>query len=678
MKRILLIAAILSVAAVSSRGQSSVPPRTHTACRDALAASGTDCFKTGGGWMPFPAYSDRAGWEALMGDKADGYVKNAERYINYRWKAIPLTAYLELERTGSRTAMEKINEKNVEAFEACFLGELAEGKGRFTDVLFNGMFAMTEQTSWVLSAHLKSTQLSKRAIPDARDEFIDLGVQWWSSRLAVVWHFFKDEFDKIDPSGSEALYRAMRRHVFDTYLDPDKDTENWWIGITTNRRLNNWTPWSNAGVILTYLLMCRDDGELRAAIARSAESVDRWMDWTNDDGACDEGPVYWNVAAAEYYRYAMILNLASSGEFNVFSDPKMRASGEYPSRSFIGDGWVVNFGDGSARDAGNPAVQWMYGNAVGSDEMRGYAIYLGSRRREFGSFPSMTKDLFFTLESLRQESAYREACTKALEAAGGDMERMLRMLRGDVPATTWYPGTQHFMMHSPEGWVLASKGGHNAESHNHNDVGTIILFHDGIPVFVDAGVGTYTRQTFSSERYGIWTMQSLWHNLPAVNGTAQKDGKKYHADNAAPIPGKGFRVAIASAYPDEAACTKLDRSVTIGKGVTIRDEYAVTERKAPDVENFLVSGEILLPGSEIAGRLLKKGEAAIVGKSFDGSRQETFLVSYPASMEVCVEEMPINDGKLSQAWGSSLRRLSLTSPADAPLRGTYEIKVTLL
>lgn len=675
----MIIAALVLGAAFSSAAQGSVPPRTHTACRDALEASGTDCFKTGGGWMPFPAYSDREGWKELMGDKARAYIERAEKYLNYRFKVIPATAYLELERSGSRKAMENISFANDEALEALFLGELAEGRGRFVDQLFDAVFLQTEQTSWVWSAHLKSTQLSKRAIPDARDEFIDLGVQSNGARLALVWHFFKDEFDKIDPSLSEALYRAMRRHIFDTYLDPAKDRENWWIGITTDRRLNNWTPWSNSGVVLSYLLMCRDDDELRAAIRRSAESVDRWLDWTKDDGACDEGPAYWNAAAAEYFRYAMVLNRASGGAFNVFTDPKMRASGEYMSRVFIGDGWAVNFGDGSARSAGSYSVLWMYGDAVGSDEMRNYAVYLGnSGPGDFGTFPVRTKDLYFTLESLARESAYKDACEKALDEAGGDAGKMCRNLRKDVPASTWYSETQHFVLHSPEGWVFASKGGTNNESHNHNDVGTVTLFHDGIPVFVDAGVGVYTRQTFSSERYKIWTMQSLWHNLPAINGIAQRQGGKYRADSAGPVGKNGFRVSIAPAYPESAACLKWVRTVNVRGGVSILDEYALSERKASDTENFLVSGEVFLPGSEIAGRILKKGEAAIVSRSFDRQREETFLVSFPGSMEASVEVMETDDRKLGEVWGKSLRRLSLTGPADAPEKGKYEIKISLL
>ena len=81
------------------------------------------------------------------------------------------------------------------------------------------------------------------------------------------------------------------------------------------------------------------------------------------------------------------------------------------------------------------------------------------------------------------------------------------------------------------GFYLAAKGGHNAESHNHNDVGNFIVYADGRPVLIDAGVGTYTAKTFSPQRYEIWTMQSAYHNLPTINGFLQKDGRQFRAEN---------------------------------------------------------------------------------------------------------------------------------------------------
>ena len=84
---------------------------------------------------------------------------------------------------------------------------------------------------------------------------------------------------------------------------------------------------------------------------------------------------------------------------------------------------------------------------------------------------------------------------------------------------------------SADGLYVAAWGSHNAQSHNHNDVGNAIVFVDGAPVLVDVGRPTYTSQTFSSRRYDIWAMQSAFHNLPTVNGQMQKDGRAFAAKN---------------------------------------------------------------------------------------------------------------------------------------------------
>ena len=66
---------------------------------------------------------------------------------------------------------------------------------------------------------------------------------------------------------------------------------------------------------------------------------------------------------------------------------------------------------------------------------------------------------------------------------------------------------------------------------------------------------TYTRKTFSAQRYEIWTMQSAYHNLPTINGVMQKDGRefaardvRYRADERI----AELSMDIAAAYPKEA------------------------------------------------------------------------------------------------------------------------------
>ena len=72
---------------------------------------------------------------------------------------------------------------------------------------------------------------------------------------------------------------------------------------------------------------------------------------------------------------------------------------------------------------------------------------------------------------------------------------------------------------------IALLGGHNAESHNHNDVGTYVLVCDGKTPLVDPGSEVYTRRTFSPQRYESNVINSFGHPVPKVAGKLQKSGR---------------------------------------------------------------------------------------------------------------------------------------------------------
>ena len=121
----------------------------------------------------------------------------------------------------------------------------------------------------------------------------------------------------------------------------------------------------------------------------------------------------------------------------------------------------------------------------------------------------------------------REAEQAALQAAGGDFDKM----RDGLLQTTseYYSETEVATLRNKAGWFLGVKGGNNGESHNHNDVGSGILFVDNCPVIIDAGVMTYRKETFSSQRYTLWCMRSDWHNTPTINGVVQSPGREFTA-----------------------------------------------------------------------------------------------------------------------------------------------------
>ena len=145
---------------------------------------GESLVKVGGGWFPYPAYEDREGWAQLLGADAARIIRQGEKLLDYEWKVVPATAYLEYERSGNRKIMEDPLESNRKAINTLIMAELAEGQGRFIDQIANGMWMSCQMTSWVLSAH-NTRQSTHRSLPDPREYIIDLVSGQYGATLAI-------------------------------------------------------------------------------------------------------------------------------------------------------------------------------------------------------------------------------------------------------------------------------------------------------------------------------------------------------------------------------------------------------------------------------------------------------------------------------------------------------------
>lgn len=590
-----------------------------------------------GAWVPYPAYSDRESWNSLLNDEdRQTLIKAGEKMLDYKWQVIRATDYLEYERSGERNIMQNPYEANRKAINVLMMAELAEGKGRFIDQLINGVFFSCEMTSWVLSAHLPR-QSTKRSMPDWREQIIDLGSGNYGSMLAWVYYFFHDTFDKADPVISLRLRHELQERILDPYMENDRE---WWMAFywKPGEIINNWNPWCNSNVLQCYLLLEEDPDKLTDAVWRTMQSVDKFINFVKSDGACEEGTSYWGHAAGKMYDYLQILSDGTNGKVSLFNNPMIRRMGEYISRSYVGDGWVVNFADASAKGGGDAPLIYRYGRAVGSEEMMQFAAYLLKGKRP--TIP-LGNDAFRTLQCVLLNKELEQ--TKPAH---------------NVPACTWYPETEFCYLTNNSGWFLATKGGFNNESHNHNDAGTFSLYINNTPILIDAGVGTYTRQTFSSERYSIWTMQSNYHNLPMINGVPQRFGQEYKATNVVCKEKQRFFSAdISTAYPEEAAVNSWIRSYKLeNKRLVITDKFSLKETKAANQVNFLVWGDI---------DISKAGKVSIkVGN-------EHATLEYPANFKATLETIELPDTRLSNVWGKQIYRIVLID-TQKKLEGSYK------
>ena len=452
----------------------------------------------------------------------------------------------------------------------------------------------------------------------------------------------------------------MRREIDARILTPCLERDDfWWMGFNP-RRVNNWNPWINSNWLTSALLIEPDPDRRQAAVAKSMRSIDRFLGPYPRDGGCDEGPGYWGRAGASLLDCLELLYSATDGQIDLYGDPLIREIGRFIYRVQIDGTYFVNFADASAIVTPPPAVVFRYGQRIGDADLMALGAWIAAERDllhpagdRWGSLGRLLPTLFLLDDILAVEP------------------------RSPLPRDVWLGEIEVMVARdeggSSAGLYVAAKGGHNAESHNHNDVGSFIIHVDGKPVLVDAGVETYTRKTFGAQRYELWTMQSAYHSLlPTLDGVMQAPGRgfaardaRYESDDVA----TRFSLDIAAAYPPEAKIERWERTVTLhrGENVEIADTYALSKPAREIALSLLTPCDVELgtPG-EIA-----LSEAPLPGDRHAGQAR----VSYDAGrFIVSTEEVPITDTRLGGVWGTSLTRLVFRA-MDPPQQDTWTVRV---
>lgn len=543
----------------------------------------------------FPPAKDRAYWQQHLGQKE---IQAAEALLGCDWPLIRASHYLEYERTGDRLAHETPHFARRHQLIALFLGELAEGKGRFLQDICDGILAICEETFWGVSAHKIYTK-QYFILPDGSDPFIDLFAAETAELLAIIYHILSQELDTFCPGIVERMEYELDRRIVIQYLNR---SDYHWMG-RTNPDVNNWNPWILSNILTVFLVAQLRPSQLRTGLKRMFADIQRYYNAIPADGGCDEGTSYWTKAAAKLLSFCDQLYIASNGKLDLFDDEKLRNMGLYEEKAYIGGQYVVNFADGSARmvELHPDYALYAFGIRTGQESLCRLAATLKRQRGDAPMARSVSiKDKLFSL-------IYAQAID-----AQPEFQPESAYVLPDLQVACMRAGS----------WFYAAKGGHNAESHNHNDVGSCIVYHENKPVLLDAGSGVYTKYTFSEQRYEIWSMRSEWHNLPTVNGCSQMPGKRFRADRFG-VGGQRTEISYAGAYPLEAGLREAVRTVDIAEnGVTVTDSLSFTgeENKVQLHWLTVLKPEIVAGGVGLGGKYLLKTDlpCAVEWKDFEG------------------------------------------------------------
>ena len=559
-----------------------------------------------------------------------------EQFLNMELKTITLWQYRQYWESGVLSHFGTHFHERGRAMLCLGMAEAFEGKGRFTEKLADVVWAILEESTWMLPQHAGHTPFGGGKVPpvvgDRYMHGIELASAYLSASMAVVYHYCADILDGVSPIIRERMLYELKRRTIKPFIE----TNFSWSGVYT-KHCNNWCPWCVSNVLLTTALV-EESLPIRERVVEKAMSLlDIFVDGYAPDGGCNEGPTYWQGAAGTLFDCLETLYDMTGGKLELFDNELVRNMGEYIASMNICEKSFVNFADGSPRFTLDANLVSRYGEKCGSESMR-----------TFGRYTDSLSDFFFhyghpyrTLRSLATPSVFGEVEMPKAKVAYYMPDLKVAILRESETPT--------------EGMFLAVKGGHNKESHNHNDVGNFVIYKDGKPVVIDVGVGTYTRDTFGPNRYTIWTMQSNYHNLAMFGGKGEMQGQVYCSTNEEfSAETKTYSLNIEKAYPASLGVTEYRRTASLAPGVVkITDRVALSE--ACEIDFVFMSH--VKPEITDAGIALAEG----------------CTLTYPDALTPEIEEFdPVGMDALTK-WGSEkLYRVHLKATAS---EGEFEFTV---
>ena len=569
----------------------------------------------------YPAAEDREAWEKIPDEYRQEIRELAAAYAAVPYPLRTASGFLAFVRTGDRQADEKPYFARRRKLCAAILNACAFPDRADMDEITDGIWLLCEESTWVISAHNVNPipgapKPAEYPLPDLRKPYVDLFCAQTGMILSLAAFLLEKQLDAVSPLIRQRVREEIRRRILHPFMLSD---DFWWMGFR-RKDLNNWTPWILSNVMVCAALDPMPAGELAELLERACGMLDRYLAVLPEDGGCDEGAGYWNMAGGALLDCLTILEKVTGGRMSFWKEEIIRNILRYPLTVLIGKGWFANFADCDAR----PFISGERMETAGRKTGEPALTALGTRMRgtvadQLNDVPHLTRVL---------DLVFGAPAGEAEKAAG-------------EPEDTYLPDLQVRLVRRG-GWTLACKGGSNGENHNHNDVGTFILFRDGEPAAVDAGNMVYTAKTFSEERYTLWNVRSEWHNVPLIGGHEQKPGAEYAARDVRCLP-DGMRMNLESAYGEEAGITCLRRTLELDReGLCLTDEGTLRSPQEVTWVFLLRDRPEWTEGQVTAGKL---------------------AIRCPEGLAFTAEEKPVTDTRMARNWPGSLWRVKLKSGA---------------
>lgn len=494
--------------------------------------------------------TDRAAWSrfATNAGFAD-LVKRAETYSTQAVPELPDDLFLDYSKTGNRDRAQAVMSDRQGRLATLIIAECLENRGRFIPPLTNLIAAFCAERTWVYPAH------------DGKlDNFYGRTVEMDLRATALAWELATADWllgERLPAATRQLIRENVQRRVLTPFRDmaEGRRKEIYWLRAT-----HNWNAVCLAGVAGAALAL-EDSPQVRARYIAAVQTYSRYfLTGFTPDGYCSEGLGYWNYGFGHYLMLGETFRRATEGKIDLLADPAARAPALFARRAEVLAGIYPTIADCS------PGTR--------PDEM--FERYIAER---LGLNPAGDRNLIFrrptrSLITLGVFAFLPDSLPPA-QATGPADETQLR---------TWFSDGGVLICRTEKSMPFAAvlKGGHNAEHHNHNDVGSFSVVAGKTMVICDPGAEVYTARTFSGKRYDSKVLNSFGHDVPVIAGKLQRTG----ADARAVVRRTDFTESadtlvldLQSAYavPE---LKQLERTFVFHRGpapeLSVRDEVAFT------------------------------------------------------------------------------------------------------
>lgn len=440
--------------------------------------------------------------------------KAAAVYQKEKIHELPFSRYKIYFETGSRVEYEACYIEHRRRLNVYTAMALYYDDECWINGLEDILWAVCNEFTWAFPAHIKDgMDLLESSIT------VDLFSAETGLALSETCYLLSDRI-------SQMVQKRVKLEVWRRLITPYMERN-----ITFHK--DNWSAVCAGciGMVVMYWGNRKDFTRLEDKIMYSMED---FIGSYQEDGCCLEGALYWGYGFGYFCYFAEMLREYTGGEKDLFKSEKVKQIALFRQKVYLENNVVVPFADAPHNYSYHIGLAHFlakeYVEADVPDEK--YAAEFDDDIRH--RYADFVRDFYWYDPHMNKEEKREDTSI--------------------FWQSQWY-------IKKMGNYFFAAKGGRNNEPHNHNDIGSFIVYSNGQFILDDLGWPEYDGSYFGEGRYDNICASSAGHSVPVINGEFQERGRQ-HCSKLLKADGSGIRLDMTNAYQD-GICRKLIRTFSL-------------------------------------------------------------------------------------------------------------------